>query len=405
MKEVSVLETKERIQLVDALRGFALLGIVLFHNLEHFNFFSEQPYNPEWAKPIDGHVWTVLGFIFSGKAYGIFSMLFGFSFWVQYANQKARGNHFAARFAWRMVLLAGFGTFHSLFYNGDILAMYALLGFVLILARKWSHKAVIALAVFFLLQPVDWIKLIVALQNPDWTMLHPSWEYNGKLTDARIHGPFWKMVCLNFSYGQLSNFWWIWNYGRLCQATGLFLIGMTLSRKQMFSDIRPAFWIKTFFASLGSFFVLDWFKGYMLGHVFSGGHKELADIILSLYVNIPQIFILLSLLILCWHYFSHLRFLLGQLAPFGRMSLTNYITQSIIGTTLCFGYGFGLYEYCGATMSAILGACIVAAQVIFSRWWLHRYKQGPFEWLWKQATWIGAKKKPKTLVTAEEEAT
>jgi uncharacterized protein len=389
--------------MVDALRGFALLGIVLFHNLEHFNFYNETPFNPEWAKALDGYVWDFLALIFSGKAYSIFSILFGFSFWVQYSNQKARGNHFAGRFAWRMVLLICFGTFHSLFYNGDILSMYALLGFVLILTRKWSNKAVLILAFLCILQPIDWIKLLMALQDPNWKMAHPSWVYSAELHDARVNGSYLTMVWKNFTYGQLSNFCWIWNYGRLCQATGLFLLGMTLARKQMFSDVKPAFWIKTLILSIPASYILGWFKGYMVTNVITGGHAELAEIILNLYICVPQTLILLSILILAWHYSSYLRKALGWLAPYGRTSLTNYITQSIVGTYICFGYGFGLYEYCGATLSAIVGIIIVTTQVLISHWWLHRYKQGPFEWLWKQATWLGSKRKPKTLVTPEEE--
>lgn len=79
------------------------------------------------------------------------------------------------------------------------------------------------------------------------------------------------------------------------------------------------------------------------------------------------------------------------LIPYGRMSLTNYITQSIIGVPVYYGYGLCLYKSTGATATLLIGLGIFTIQLLFSRWWLNRHKQGPFEYLWRRGTWIGYK--------------
>ena len=97
----------ERLEVVDALRGFALLAIVLLHNLEHYNIFGSPEGVSAWLSTIDRAVTDVVFFLLAGKAYATFSLLFGFSFYIQMRNARRRGDDFRWRFAWRMLLLAG----------------------------------------------------------------------------------------------------------------------------------------------------------------------------------------------------------------------------------------------------------------------------------------------------------
>lgn len=94
------LQNSHRLNVVDALRGFALLAIVLLHNLEHYNIYFTPETQPEWLQTLDKGVWNVLFFLFAGKAYATFSLLFGFSFYIQYHNAEKRGIDFRGRFAW-----------------------------------------------------------------------------------------------------------------------------------------------------------------------------------------------------------------------------------------------------------------------------------------------------------------
>ncbi|MDL2291957.1 hypothetical protein LJB80_02260, partial [Bacteroides sp. OttesenSCG-928-F21] len=127
-----IAEQQARIDVADVLRGFAVLGIIILHSIEHFNFYSfpkEVPF--EWMKFTDKAIWDGLFFAFSGKAYAIFSLLFGFSFFIQYNSQQERGKDFRLRFLWRMVLLFLIGQFNAAFFTGEILTMYAMIGIIL----------------------------------------------------------------------------------------------------------------------------------------------------------------------------------------------------------------------------------------------------------------------------------
>ena len=101
-----------RIEVVDALRGFAVMAILLVHNLEHFIFPVYPENSPEWLTILDNGVLNAVFSLFAGKSYAIFALLFGFTFYIQSHNQKLKGKDFGYRFLWRMVLLVGFATLH-----------------------------------------------------------------------------------------------------------------------------------------------------------------------------------------------------------------------------------------------------------------------------------------------------
>lgn len=140
-------ETKvPRIEVVDALRGFAVVAILLVHSLEHFIFpvYPDPAHVPAWLNILDQGVNSVIFSLFAGKAYAIFALLFGFTFYIQYTNQQKKGKDFGLRFLWRLLLLMGFATLNAAFFpGGDVLMLFAFVGPVLIIVRKWwlkSHK-------------------------------------------------------------------------------------------------------------------------------------------------------------------------------------------------------------------------------------------------------------------------
>ena len=98
------LQSRPRIEVVDALRGFAVMAIILLHNIEHFNLYNFPEATTDFMKALDKGVWDTLFFLFSGKAYAIFALLFGFSFFIQFDNQARKGKDFRLRFFWRLVL-------------------------------------------------------------------------------------------------------------------------------------------------------------------------------------------------------------------------------------------------------------------------------------------------------------
>ena len=160
-----------RIEVVDALRGFAVMAIILVHNLEHFIFPVYPTEQPTWLAVLNDGVFNVTFSLFAGKAYAIFALLFGFTFYIQCHNQEKKGKDFGYRFLWRLILLVGFATLNAAFFPaGDVLLLFAIVGLILFLIRKWSNKAILVTATILLLQPIEWYHYIVFLLDPAYTL-------------------------------------------------------------------------------------------------------------------------------------------------------------------------------------------------------------------------------------------
>lgn len=163
----------------------------------------------------------------------------GFSFYIQFHNAEKRGTDFRGRFAWRMCLLFLFAQLHALFYNGDILLLYAVVGFALIPVCKLKDKAVFWIAVILLLQPYEWGRAIYAMINPEYVPVTGHYIPFAKLAEeVTATGSFFEVLRSNITDGQLySNIWQVEN-GRLFQTAALFMFGMLLGRRKYFMEKR-----------------------------------------------------------------------------------------------------------------------------------------------------------------------
>lgn len=385
------LQTSHRLGVVDALRGFALLAIVLLHNLEHYNVFFSPAFLPDWLKTIDKYAWDTMFFLFAGKAYATFSLLFGFSFYIQFHNAEKRGIDFRGRFAWRLVLLFLFAQIHALFYDGDILVLYAIVGFLLIPVCKLKDKTVLIIASILLLQPFEWGRIIYAIFNPDY-IIHADhyMPYAILSTKASMEGSFLEVLRNNIWNGQLySNIWQVEN-GRLFQTAALFMFGMLLGRRQYFikSEYAIHVWKRILTRSIMAYIPLFIFRVYVPEHIIHPSILTSYNIAISSLANFAFMAILVSLFTLLWFNKGEGYRWQKFIIPYGRMSLTNYITQSIIGVCIYYGFGLGLYKSTGATATLAIGALIFLVQWMFSRYWLEGHKQGPLEYLWRRGTWM-----------------
>ena len=385
------LKTSERLGVVDALRGFALLAIVLLHNLEHYNLFLAPENVPAWLQTIDKYAWDTLFFLFAGKAYATFSLLFGFSFYIQFHNAEKRGIDFRGRFAWRMCLLFLFAQLHALFYNGDILLLYAVVGFALIPVCKLKDKTVFWIALILLLQPYEWGRAIYAMINPDYVVSTGHFmPYAMRAQEATANGNFFEVLCSNISDGQLySNIWQVEN-GRLFQTAALFMFGMLLGRRKYLikSEESVRFWKKMLKGAVLAFIPLYCLKTFVPDLLTNPSVQIPYKIAVPSYANFAFMIILVSIFTLLWFKKEKGYGWQSLLIPYGRMSLTNYISQSIMGVIIYYGFGLAMYKYAGATASQLIALLIFTVQLIFSRWWLACHKQGPLEFLWHKGTWI-----------------
>ena len=387
----SILNLKApRVEVVDALRGFAIMSIMLLHNIEHFDYYYFPEALPEWMKILDKIIWESLFFLFGGKSYAIFALLFGFSFYIQNDNQEKKGNDFRLRFLWRLLLLLGFGLFNTVFYEGDILMLYAVLGLVLILVCKWNDKAVFIAALILMLQPLEWMKYFYMLLHPEFVpMPNLSDRYFGMMGEYLKSNSFMDYAIGNLSIGRWASVFWSWENGRFFQAPALFMLGMLLGRKKLFiaSVESNLFWKKALQYAVFLFIPLFAFKTFLPEIMERKALLTSLSVIVNSWSNLAFMIVLVATFILLYQKDSVRKFL-SKLVPFGKMSLTNYILQSIVGCFIYYRYGLGLVEYTGATYSLLIGIVLFILQLYFCKWWLSKHRQGPLEYIWHKATWI-----------------
>lgn len=386
--------TSDRVDVVDFLRGFAIMSIMLLHNLEHFDFYYIPQNLPQWMYPIDKAVFDVVAFLFSGKSYAIFALLFGFTFYLMDSHQKVKGHDFRLRFMWRMLLLLLFGLFNSLFYSGDILNMYAWMGLALIPVCRLNNKWVLWIAIILLLQPNFWIELFYRLGNPDAVVNHVRpWPYFDAANQAKANAGLFELMKVNMVEGKIGTYLWSWEQGRFLQTPALFMLGMLLGRTRLFAQAREKrrFWIITLLVAFVSTLLFIFLVPKLLPLFQQDFVRENLYYIFRSWQNFAMTFLWVSGLVLLFQvpFFERI---MRKLIPFGRMSLTSYVMQSIIGVFLYYGLALGLYAYTGATYCLLIGIALFLLQSWFCVWWLKHHKKGPLEWLWHKGTWIGIKK-------------
>ena len=381
--------TSPRLHVVDALRGFAILSIMLLHNIEHFDFYFSPANLPVWMPVVDKGIWETLFFLFGGKSYAIFALLFGLTFFIQSNNQEKKGNDFRGRFAWRLLLLLGFGFINSAFYQGDILTIYALIGFTLIPVAKLSNKAVFILAIILMAQPYEWLNVITGMQHPDLKLANPaSWAYFGKMGEYLPGDSIIKTWIGNLTNGKTAVLLWTWEAGRVFQTSALFMLGMLAGRKKLFvtSDTNTRFWVRTLVIATLAFIPLFILKNGLSSGIQSEAIRRPLETIITSWSNMAFMFMLVSGFVVGYAKLSGE--FLDIFTPFGKMSLSNYMMQSILGSIIYYGFGLGLYKYTGATYCLLIGITLAVFQWFFCNWWLKTHQHGPLEGIWHRLTWI-----------------
>ena len=290
-----------------------------------------------------------------------------------------------------MCLLLLFAQLHALFYNGDILLLYAVVGFALIPVCKLKDKTVFWIALILLLQPYEWGRAIYALINPDYVAVTGHFiPYAMRAEAATANGSFFDVLQSNIIDGQLySNIWQVEN-GRLFQTAALFMFGMLLGRRKYLikSEESVRFWKRMLIGAVIAFIPLYCLRVFVPDFITDSSALIPYNIAVPSYANFAFMVILVSLFTLLWFKKETGYSWQSLLIPYGRMSLTNYISQSIMGVTIYYGFGLSMYKYAGATASLLIALLIFTVQLVFSRWWLVRHRQGPLEFLWRKGTWI-----------------
>ena len=385
------LKPNTRKDVADILRGIAIGGIVLIHFIEQLNFYIFPEPSSELMAKVNECVWDSTFFLLAGKMYAIFSMLFGLSLFIQHDNQAQLGVDFRPRFVWRMVLLMLFGLFDLLFYNGDILTLYAVCGVLVLPFVRASNRVLVGATILFALQPIEIAYIVMGLFDASTTSLDlGSSELFKAILPAQAEGSWLDVAQKGIEKGFLVNYTWAIEHGRATQTIFLFLLGIFIGRKRLFYDEgnNITIWKRILVVSLCAFAVLFPLYKIVPDMVDVASIKQSLSVMLNMWKNLAMMFVYVSGVVLLY-YRTSARNILIKIAPYGKMSLTNYLTQSIVGGFVFYNWGLGMYRYSGHASSLLLGVLCVVLQYIFCRWWLSRHSHGPFEALWRKLTWIG----------------
>jgi uncharacterized protein len=417
--ELGPVRPSERITEMDILRGFALLGILVI-NMRVFS----TAWSLEGSRAVelyhgrlDQVVMWLIEFLGWGKFVSMFSFLFGVGFAIQMGRAADGGASFAGMYLRRLVALLAFGLAHAVFlWDGDILHVYAGLGLALLLVRNLRDRWLWGIVACLALMPIGRNLVRIARHEQPPRTAEQRLEHG--LNQLRIYGrgeyvlpridkdeatgalkpplrvtgigayppmvPY-RISDLIFQYRYGNNTW----FALMTGAT--VVIGFIAGRRRFFQDIpghlpiirRITWWSGGIGLVLAAAFATA--RSASLGGDSSNALAAMSRILLSLQGPILCAFYMGVVVLLAQR--PAWRAAMSPLAPVGRMPLTNYLMQSVIATTLFYGYGFGLYYRIGPAVGVLIAFAIYAVQVAYSAWWMARFRFGPMEWLWRTLTY------------------
>ncbi|MDS2171866.1 DUF418 domain-containing protein [Nesterenkonia sp. CL21] len=367
--------THQRLHDVDALRGFALLGIFVVN----ITFMaSAYPGNlvddPSFSSPVDHIARFLVAVLFSMKFYLLFSFLFGYSFVLQMEASRRAGKAFVPRMLRRILGLFLLGVGHIVvLYGGDVLTTYAVVGLILVAMHR--VRDVVALRAAGAIYAFVLLSLIMSALFIDRSAFMPEEAQRliiaAEQTQLLLGGPA-DVVAHHLSGLDLL----VVQAASLQGPTALamFLLGMVAARRGLFTALseRPRL--------LRQAQVVGFPVGLGGGIVYAllGADSNTVAVAVSVATAPFLTAAYVSTLVQLMHRAAWIR---EAFAPVGRMALSNYLAQSVVGVLLFTGVGLGLAGRVSPPL-LILTACIVfAGSVVASRWWLRRHRYGPAEHL------------------------
>ncbi|PWW40381.1 uncharacterized protein DFO83_102199 [Idiomarina loihiensis] len=398
------INSSQRIELLDILRGFSLLGILLMNMA-----FFQSPLTTI-SLGVEGNesgidyaiAWSL--FVFAeGKFYTMFSLLFGIGFVIFYDRAKQKSNLPKWLFFRRIIVLGLIGVAHAVFvWAGDILFIYSIAGLFLLFFVRTSASRLWKWGLFFIALPVAllWLSAVsihsssqsseeIQQYQIDVNEMQSSLsEVASFASEAYATGVYEKVT-----EARIEEFALIFSSEivfTISTFLGLFLLGAALSRSGVFTSSEPQTKVYNKLLIWGG---IPGISAALYASALPATEMILPTVNAALLYSLMQI----SSLGLCVAYMAFIALMfcrnkkqnciLKNMAPAGRMALTNYLLQSLCFTTLFYGYGFGLYGELGRFEMMLLALAFWLCQLTLSQWWLQYFNYGPFEWLWRLATY------------------
>ncbi|MBF9127938.1 DUF418 domain-containing protein [Plantactinospora sp. S1510] len=374
MQEAATTSTAgPRLADVDALRGLALLGILVV-NITYFA--SGYPFHlvgdPSFDSWIDRGVISLVEMLVAMKAYLLFAFLFGYSFTLQMESAARRGVDFVPQFRRRVVGLFALGVLHAvLLFHGDILSTYAVFGLVLLAARQISARTAV-IAATALLGTIAFLVALAAVSGASITPDHAEALAAGQVTTDALRGGLGSVILehLRSLPAMVSA---LAVQGPL--ALSAFLLGLAAGKRQALGNV----------ARHSRLLRRVELVGYPLGltgallFVVGGGTGNLTGLMISI-VTAPLLTAAYVATALRLFRTERGARVASALAPAGRMSLSNYLGQSLICVLIFTGLGLGQVGELAPLTVLLLAIAVFCGQLALSAWWLGRHRYGPAEW-------------------------
>ncbi len=391
---------QERIAVMDIVRGFALLGILIM-NMPGFSssYFAGADGSHLWPGSIDRIAESTRDMLFSGKFNSMFSLLFGLGFTIQLGRMMAKDPATApGLYARRLLVLAAFGLVHVMvFWTGDVLHIYAVLGAALLFLRNASNRTVYVLLGICLLFPLVVGLLRLAIVTPEMVkkMVADSqaWEASNNLAYGK--GTFLQAArehTREFFYFYSEPLSLLRTLSFYAQMATTLLLGFLIGRNG---------WVKRIPEFMPVIRRLQW-RALAIGIVCAAIFGLIRELYREPGPSLIKVlgsnaYVLCRLAMMCFYVLTIVR--LSQLAAWqrrfaplaaaGRMPLTNYLAQTLMATTLFYGWGFGLFGRVGPALGLVIAfVMFFVIQVPLSLWWLRRHEHGPLEYLWRRLTYV-----------------
>jgi uncharacterized protein len=397
MQSVSTPVDRDRIQVLDVLRGFALAGILIINAMSILAVKGSTPAFTVNIPFADRTLQDLILFFVESKFFTLFSLLFGIGFAIQIQSAEKQETAFLPRISRRMAGLLLFGLLHILLlWDGDILVIYSITGTLLILFRKTSYSrikrwAISLLAVPGILVLIIFIYTLIARLSDSGASTFAKSDAslakefaNTAATQKLLQNGFIEGITDRIhTYLELSPLL----FSRIPTVLAMFLIGLYLGRSNFIRQLpekveilkRVRFWGLT--------------VGFSLMFLIVAGTKFLPTVSALIAIIEDQY---LAGPILCLGYASAVtlaflknpnRKIYGIFSKVGRMALTNYLTQSLALTYLAYGWGLGFALKFNGFQVLAISLLLYVAQVLLSGLWLSKFKYGPLEWIWRCITY------------------